>query len=477
MFRRSHRQLTIALVALVLGAFTVVPAAMAEGEVCEGFPDKKQRIGRLGGPQAFSKTPANSPAELLEQLEANRTEIGALLTERGLGHLTGDLISAVGNGQMGQRPLERGEVFKWMAWRKRSGPVTSGPLCLVAKKTYEAYEVEVTEEKDKMAAQAVCSLRADGSRVGEKMSVDAAGSSPGVEVTMSGPGGTRKIISGGSTSWEGMPDAPGDYTFTAKAQAQGTKSVTTHTFVIPKICVNLAYTGSTTAEQPGASDACTQTARVMVAAAPPPPVVPPPVAAVPETPSKSWADGGWIFRGFLMSLGTDDDMIMTNVTRPDGVSERTKLRFDGGQGLGLGLERRFNDRVGLEAGLLWAELDSSFILDLNNDWERDTDSSSLLALVIGPNFHLTRPDSRVDFYIGPFLGWADVGDATYQALGETIRRDFSDDFMFGAQIGADISFGDGPAGLHLGARYLDLAAAQDIGIDPLIGEVGFFYNF
>ncbi len=474
MSRRSYPQLPIALVVLVLGTFVAVPTVMAEDEVCEGFPEKTQRIGRLGGPQAFSKTTANTPAELLQQLEANKEVIGSLLGDRGLGNLTDDLISAVRSGKLSERPLERGEVFKWMAWRKRSGPVTSGPLCLVAKKTYEAYEIQVEEETGMKAAKAVCSLRADND--GEKMSVDASGSSPGVEVTMSGPGGTKKVISGGSTSWEGMAEAPGDYTFTAKAEAQGTKTVTTHTFVIPKICVNLAYSGQTTADQPGDTDTCTETARITVAAAPPPPTPPvvPPMDV--DTDTTSSMDGRWTFRGFLASLATDDDMIMTNVLRSNGVSERTKLRFDGGQGLGAGLEYHFNDRVGLEGGLLWADLDSSFILDLDNDWERDTDGSSLLVLTVGPNFHLT-PGRKVDFYIGPFLGYSDVGDATYQALGETIRRDFGDDFMFGAQIGLDISFGDGPAGLHLGGRYLDLAAAQDIGIDPLIGEVGFFYHF
>ena len=218
MLRRSHSQLPIALLILVASALIVVPAVLAQGEVCEEFTEKKQRIGRLGGAQAFSKTPANSPGELLEQLQANKDVIETLLTERGLGHLTDDLISAVESGRgLSERPLERGEVFEWMAWRKRSGPTTSGPLCLVAKKTYQAYEIEVEEQTGTKAAKAMCSLAASGTRVGEKMSVSAAGSSPGVKVTMIDPSGKKTPISG--TAWEGEAQVPGDYRFTAEATA------------------------------------------------------------------------------------------------------------------------------------------------------------------------------------------------------------------------------------------------------------------
>jgi hypothetical protein len=177
-------------------------------------------------------------------------------------------------------------------------------------------------------------------------------------------------------------------------------------------------------------------------------------------------------------------MLMTTRLRSDVVEERTKLRFDGGEGLGAGLEYHFNERVGLEGTLIFADIDSSFILDINAEWERDTDSSSTLMFLFGPNFHLT-PGRRVDFYLGLFAGLVDIDGTSYTTLGETFERGFDEDFVFGGQVGLDIPFGAGDWGLHLGGRYIDLSVDVDDELDrglsldmnPLIWELGIFKNF
>lgn len=544
---------------LVLALYAPAPASAQDTTVCAEFTKKSQRIERLGTPHAFSKKPVRSPTELAAALEAHRGEIESLMASRGVGHLVDGLIAASTDPRrLSERPLRRGEVFEWMAWRMKDGPTTTGPHCFAAKKTYEAYEIQVTEES-MTEGSADCSLSATGKWDDEKIMVRAAGSSPGVEVTMSGPGGTKTVISGESTSWEGMPEGPGTYTFTARAKAQGSKAVTTHTFLAPKICLNLAYVGSTTTEEGGEADTCTETATVVIEPRLPSCEIVEPtemvfyrkalftlnatgenydslsvrfkdaatgqyvdvrgedrrtyseVTSFPVSVSikkageyviegtASNAQGtemcekritiekpptsAWTFRGFLAKVDTDDDMLMTTRLRSPLVEERTKLRFDGGEGLGAGLEYHFNDRVGLEGTVIWADLDSSFILDINAEWERDTDSSSTLMFLFGPNFHLT-PGKPVDFYIGLFAGLVDIGGASYTALGESFSRDFDDDFAFGGQIGLDFAFGSSDWGLHLGGRYIDLSVdvggGQDggsIDLNPLIFELGLFKDF
>lgn len=540
MLRRFFWTSAIAALLVAVGA---VPAALADDAVCQEFP-KAQRIGTLGGPQAFSKTAVRSPGDALEKLKAHRAELEALFAARGVGHLLDPIMKAVESGQgLSERNLERGETFEWMIFRKTSGPVAAGPFCYAAKKTFDAYEVVVTEETSK-SGTARCEISAKCTTADQEMSVDASGSSPGVEVTVSGPGGTKKVVSGGATSWKGLPDAPGDYTFTATAQVQGTKTVTTHTFIIPKVCFNVAYLGQETREVEGAADTCRKEAKVtcedpkpnceLVAPAQVTAREPfsvdatgrydsievraneavlrdeagkrldsfqPPKTLIIRKPGTYTLEGTatnpagtatctasievlpppfspWTFRGFALTLDTDDDEIYVNRFRPDGVNERSGLTIDGGYGLGVGLERHLNPRIGIEASLLWADLDSLFILDLDEAWGHDDDAVTFLAITIGPNFHLT-PGKRVDFYLGPFVGWADLGNTTYQVLGETHQGNFGSEFVLGGQLGLDVGFG-GDLGLHLGIRYIDLTAGDDdseIDVNPLIGEAGLFYRF
>ena len=547
----------LALAFLCMGLFAAVPATMAQDTVCEGF-DRKSRIYKLGGRAAFGKPPVTSPGELEAQLEKHRAEIESMMAERGLGHLTGALYEAVSSGKgLSERDLERGEVFEWMAYRKRGKGVTHGPMCVYTKKTYSAYVVEVTEVEEH-PAEAKCSVKASGGAcTDEKINVDASGSSEGVMVEMSGPGGSEKVISGGSTTWEGMASAPGSYSFTAKAEAQGTKKVTTHTFVIPKACLNLAYTGYKTEEMPGEIDTCSASTdlevkdcSVSVDLAVDPAEVRRreafqvdvsgtyddvsvtfkdedgnpaeahdadgnPISELNDSGSISFRKAGtytleasatrcddlpsvcrktamagpvevdvrgrWIARFFGVRLDPDDGTLAQNRIRPDGLSERSVLSLDSGVGAGAGLEYLFNERFGLEGTVMYVPMGSNFFFDIDVDWAEDDDDFQMLAFMIGPNFHLT-PDKNVDFYIGPFIGFADLGSTTYRVLGETQRRSLDADTLFGIQLGLDIPFGDAGWAVHLGARYIDMTIEADempgeIGADPLGLEVGFAYHF
>ncbi len=538
-FRAIRNCLALTLLAIGLAA---VPAAAAGDEVCEGY-NRKQRISRLGGRAAVSRTPVKSPADLKAQLEEHRAEVEALMAEKGLSHLTDALYAAVAGGDgLSERDLERGEVFEWMAYRKRGKATSYGPMCVAAKKTYDAYVVEVTEAKEH-AVTADCALKVSGGAcVGDPFVVDTGGSSEGVKVEMSGPGGSEKA-----------PAAPGTYTFTATAAAQGSKKVTTHSFVIPKICLNLAYSGMSSAEMDGPKDACTESAEVEVAdceasvaitADPAEVRRKDPIQvdvsgthddvtvtfkdqdgnaaealdsggnAVSElkgsgsisfkkagtytlTADASRCDGrcrqtataetmvkvkpGWTARFFGVRIDPDEGPFRESSTRPDGVSERSHLHLDGGVGAGVEIEYQFNDRVGLAASAIFANLGSELFFDLDDEWESDEDDISFLSFLVGPNFHLT-PDKKADLYLGLFVGLVDLGSTSYQVLGETQRRSFDADTVFGAQLGVDIPIGQGDWAVNLAARYMDMTVetgeeGPEVAADPLVLQAGFSYKF
>lgn len=531
--RRAHGKSALALALIALG-LVAVPVAASNHDVCEGYT-RKQLITRLGGGAAFSRTPATSVANLQEQMTAHRAEVEKLMADQGLAHLTDGLYAALDSGAVSERDLERGETFEWMAYRKRSGPTSYGPMCVAAKKTYDAFVIEVAEEKARPAT-AACSLKVSGgSCVGDRFNIDTSGSSPGVKVSIDGPGGGAN-----------PPSAAGTYRLTASAQAKGTKTVTTHTFGIPKVCVNLAYAGSETSEVEGDADTCEETASVMVKDCEPElscsiQVDPSQVSRresvtvnatsegaesltveVTDPKGDSFAtltdfpatlnpkktgvyqldgtasnggdsascsaeftvaadDSRWTARFFGLRVDPDEGPLRESTIRPDGVSERSHLHLDGAPGAGAELEYHFNDRVGLAGSVLVAALGSELFFDLDDEWESDEDDISFLAFLIGPNFHLT-PDKKADVYFGLFAGLVDLGSTSYQVLGETQRRSFDADTAFGAQLGVDIPFGKGNWGFNLAARYMDLTVelgddGPEVGADPLLVQAGFSYKF
>ena len=528
---RATVRSTFALSLLILG-LAAVPAAATGHDVCEGF-DRKQRITKLGGRASFTRTPVTSPADLKAQLDEHRTEIETLMAERGLGHLTDALYAAVVSGDgLSERDLERGEVFEWMVYRKRKGPVSFGPMCVAARKTYDAYVIEVKEVEER-PAEADCALKVSGGAcVGDRFKVDTNGSSEGVKVDMKGPG-----------SMDDAPSAPGTYRFTATAEVRGTKKVTTHTFVIPKICLNLAYKGMTSQEMAGAVDTCSESAEV---------TVPDCQASVDLS-----VDPTEVRRKESIQVdvsGTYDDV---TVTFKDKDGDAAQAFDSGGNAIS---ELKGSGAVSFKkAGTYTFEAEASRCNDLPQmcrqtatagpvsvkvkpGWTArffgvrvDPDEGPFLESSIRPDgvsershlhldggagagveveYHFNEriglaasviyaalgselffdlddewesdeddisflsflvgpnfhltPDKRVDVYLGLFAGLVDLGSTSYRVLGETQRRSFDADTAFGAQLGVDIPFGKGDWALNLAARYLDLTVELE-GRGPEVG--------
>ncbi len=159
-------------------------------------------------------------------------------------------------------------------------------------------------------------------------------------------------------------------------------------------------------------------------------------------------------------------------------------------GLGLAVERHFNRRLGLELGALFAEPDIIVGTGFDGGPALDaTEGVSLRSITLGLNVHLT-PDKAVDLYAGPFLAHVEYGNLRFIAQDNSGRVDVgvssSDNFTVGAQIGADVAFGDSAWSLNLVGRYLDSSldvvtgderTVRQLDIDSLIFGVGVGFRF
>ena len=195
----------------------------------------------------------------------------------------------------------------------------------------------------------------------------------------------------------------------------------------------------------------------------------------------------WTIRGYLAGVTTNGDFARDESIRANGDRERTNFKFDGGDGVGFALERHFSERLGLELGVLLADLEGFLMFDVeepvdgggfgNGIWGMNEGDIGFMPFTLGLNYHLT-PNSRPDLYIGPFVGLAMMDDVTISDLGESFRYSFDDEFVFGINAGLDIPFkAGGPWALAAGVRWMDLSASDpangvDLGIDPLIATVG-----
>ena len=199
--------------------------------------------------------------------------------------------------------------------------------------------------------------------------------------------------------------------------------------------------------------------------------------------------GDWIVRPFAAWISPNDEEAITVGTTAEGLPVRTFYNYDDGYGLGLSVERLFNDRVGLEGRGVFAQLDDMYEIDIGALWEMTDDEVDYWNLSLGLNFHLT-PESNLDWYVGPFIGWASIDGNEFNLLERNVVRDADGDFIWGGQVGLDWPFGDSAWGLHLGARYTafstDIEAEgadepnrelDELNLDPITVELGLAYHF
>ncbi len=181
--------------------------------------------------------------------------------------------------------------------------------------------------------------------------------------------------------------------------------------------------------------------------------------------------------------------------------------FDTGVGFYAGVEYQWSERLGVELGVGWLELEQSAQQDLFIGSVSTTATLTAKPVTVGLNVHLT-PDSRFDFYVAPRIGWAFIDDLelstqvdigsfpfptfpglplfpTFPGFGVPVQTELGveDQFIFGLRLGFDVPFGDSAWSLASSVDYTDMELELDagggagLGIDPLTIGVGFGVSF
>lgn len=171
-------------------------------------------------------------------------------------------------------------------------------------------------------------------------------------------------------------------------------------------------------------------------------------------------------------------------------SDRITLTSRGTLGLGLGLVRRFSQRVGLDVSLRFANPRLTLeVSPQGGPTVAGQDRFALIPLTIAPTFHLLGERS-IDLYLAPMLVYTFIGDVNFEAavdgVSEQTNLRSDDDLSWGLAIGLDVPLGDDPWALsavieHL-ATQLDVLDLDDdvrtvIDLDPWVVRVGFGYRF
>ncbi|MCD4748816.1 MAG: porin family protein [Thermoanaerobaculales bacterium] len=524
---------------LVIGASGVVVAE----DLCQGF-EKEGLVTRLDGPHGVIDGTLASADDLRALIEGQNDAFSAVLAERGLAGITEALFHALAAGQVVETQLEKGDILEWMTTRKKGRVTSFGPVCMAANKTYEAFELEVKEEgllEDKIhtfVVPRVCGnlalvstrtvvkplppipapivlLAIDRNCESGMIKVDPGGSSEGVRITMKTQDGIEKEVAPGE--FEDLYRYSTPLIFTAVAEntsregaVQRTeKTVTVDACPAPAPACNLTLSGGdlwvrdefvVNADGHWAKDGLAlrildgkgdEVERLV------------PAPALPYTTSISKPGFYRVQGGATNEVGETagcEAMVYVrprwnvraqavNISPTDreqtfvlpGSDVRT-VGFDSGLGAEVGLEYRATRRLGIEVGVMAGSVDSHLRRDVFGLNAADSDSLGLTTFIGALNFHLTKQPG-VDFYLGPVVALMDVGDASFELLGDTVDFEGGSDFGWGGQIGIDVPLSRATAwGLHLGLRFLDIdldddADAGSVRLDPFIAGLGLSYGF
>ncbi len=529
---KNHFIRLVLLVALCLLGLGLVVGPVAAQNDC--------KVRRFGGPNRFSPTPITTVPELQKLFNEQRADIERLLAQVGWAGDADDLFAAVAAGHATEGMYERGTFFNWMGFREKGLPSAKTNTCWGGAKPFEAWTLNVESEGRRWffavpklcgnitllgseelpkANPPVCKLEArcnaDGAFV-----VSSAGSQGAGAISVISPSGKTSRY---SSAFE--PDEEGTYRFVVEGERDGLtckEEVSRSACPPPKLACRVEVV-----PEVNARDEVT----IRVAGEPSGRVQTVSVQAVRDDDDApllaenlsapfSWTgafkkpgtyritalaegdgqpsdecsatlavlgqDSRWIWRLFPAFAQGDDDELQ-NFSETD----RRRLSLDAGRGFGTGIEYMALPWLGLEAAGLLLNQDAHFVWDTATVWGMDDDTTTMTLLTLGPNFHLT-PDSKVDFYLGPFLGYAMRDNLSFRDQGETYNYGLDDDFTFGAQLGLDfpVCASGNCWTVHSGLRYLDLdndiegptngvqpRRDFDLGFDNLIFSIGAGYRF
>jgi hypothetical protein len=162
-----------------------------------------------------------------------------------------------------------------------------------------------------------------------------------------------------------------------------------------------------------------------------------------------------------------------------GKSGRENFEVGSGFGLDAALEKKLNDRWGIEGAFVIGQVDTTYKLSTAGLSGEDSHNANFYALTVGPNLHLLK--CTPDLYVGLFAGYGGIADPNYWVFNHHFQASFDGKFVWGAQLGLDVPFSPvSDWGFHGGLRYFDLSQDTDAGsinVDPLLIEAGLSYHF
>ena len=150
----------------------------------------------------------------------------------------------------------------------------------------------------------------------------------------------------------------------------------------------------------------------------------------------------------------------------------TVIEADSATAFGVVYEVRLGDRWGLESGIYFADFDFTVA---SSGLSVDFGSALAIPFTFGLDYHVFSGE-QVDVYFGPQVSYTLWGNLDTPAGALEVDSDFG----LGAVAGADFRIGKSNWTFSVAARYLGTSlsdASIDIGVDPLLAEVGVGYRF
>ena len=340
-------------------------------------------------------------------------------------------------------------------------------------------------------------------------------------------------------TWSGSFDNKylADYTFTATAQATGSSTVTTHTFVIPKICLNLSYVGEPEVVRQELGDSCTETASIDRCVE----EFEDPSCSIELTPSVARTraevevevSGHWAGAdGLSLPITGPDGQLFESLSefpatvvfpKPGTYSLTGTAINEAGEeascsaeivvdprftarGFGAGIRPNadaFSTVAAIDTGQEFTkfELDSGFGVGGDVEYHFGPRLGLMASLIVGRVESLVEydtccvwemaeedldflsltlglnvhltPGKRVDLYVGPFAGLVSVGSGSFDLPSKNIRIDIGDEFALGLLLGLDIPLG----GSRIWGLHLGARYYEVDKANPFLTEVGVFRRF
>ncbi|MEA2600762.1 MAG: hypothetical protein QOF89_1754 [Acidobacteriota bacterium] len=230
-----------------------------------------------------------------------------------------------------------------------------------------------------------------------QLTIDVNGSSEHRMVTVTGPDGSPETMTGNGPTWVYDVKRSGKYTIDVTAD--------------DGICPENKAKDSTTVDVPPFGDSAR-----------------------------------WSLRVFGAYVRASEDTAHETLSGGTPFEERRELKLGGNHGgFGAGLEYRplhvcDLSRWGVALDVIDAQIDSHIMIDNPRGWGMDKEQVSFRPVLFSLNYHFTQ-GRRADFFVGPSIGYAFLGNVTFHALGLSYPERFKDNFIYGLNFGVDVPFG------------------------------------